>query len=275
MRALAGVKLYHGADAIAVLGSPLATNEEAYLLGKLARQVIGTPHIDFSHGPVHRAVTAALRDGFGIDRLPASLTDIEQAQTIVVVAGDIEESHQIVSLRVKDAVVKGGAKLVLVSPRWGELVPFAFAWLQPAPGSEATTVQALAEALSDTPPFAEALGEPSAPAGVDGEALATAIECARDGRDGDGTFAVVFAPNAVGAELAAEQARACANLAIGARGDDAPANLHYLPTDANVLGISDMGLSPDEGGKSFPADRRSRRRRARSARCSSTTTTRY
>ena len=63
---------------------------------------------------------------------------------------------------------------------------------------------------------------------------------------------MVFAPNAVGAELAAEQARACANLAIGARGDEAPANLHYLPTDANVLGISDMGLSPDEGGKSFP-----------------------
>ncbi len=252
VRALARVKLDHGADAIAVLGSPLATNEEAYLLGKLARQVIGTPHIDFSHGPVHRAVTAALRDGFGIDRLPASLTDIEQAQTIVVVAGDIEESHQIVSLRVKDAVVKGGAKLVLVGPRWGELVPFASAWLQPAPGSEATAVQALAQALSDDPQSMEAPGDPGTPPGVDGEALATAIECVRDGRDGDGTFAVVFAPNAVGAEPAAEQARACANLAIRARGDEAPANLHYLPTDANVLGISDMGLSPDEGGKSFP-----------------------
>ena len=107
-----------------------------------------------------RCVTASASTGCR----PAS-PDIEQAQTIVIVAGDIEESHQIVSLRVKDAVVKRGAKLVLVSPRWGELVPFASAWLQLAPGSEATAVQALAQALSDTPPFAEALGEPSAPAG--------------------------------------------------------------------------------------------------------------
>ena len=260
VQALAGVKRERGANAIAVLGSPLATNEEAYLLAKFAREVIGTPHIDFSHGPVHRAVTAALRDGFGIERLPASLTDVERAQTIVVVAGDIEESHQVVSLRVKDAVVKGGAKLVLVSSRWGELVPFAASWLQPAPGREAEAVQALASALSDDP----ALGEPAAPAGVDAEALAAAIEAVREGRDSaaaadaqeegaaGGAFAVVFAPDAVGAEQAAERARACANLAIAACGDDAPAHLHYLPTDANTLGISDMGVAPGEGGKSFP-----------------------
>ena len=260
VQALATVKREHGANAVAVLGSPLATNEEAYLLAKLAREVIGTPHIDFSHGPVQRAATAALRDGLGIERLPASLTDVERAETIVVVAGDIEESHQVVSLRVKDAVVKRGAKLVLVSSRWGELVPFAASWLQPAPGREAEAVQALARALSDDP----ALGEPAAPAGVDAEALATAIETVRAGRDGaaagdaeeDGAagcaFAVVFAPDAVGAEQAAERARACANLAIAACGDDAPAHLHYLPTDANALGISDMGVAPGEGGKSFP-----------------------
>jgi predicted molibdopterin-dependent oxidoreductase YjgC len=29
-------------------------------------------------------------------------------------------------------------------------------------------------------------------------------------------------------------------------------SLHYLPTDANVLGITDMGVAPQQGGKSFP-----------------------
>src|SRR5690606_18812448 len=32
----------------------------------------------------------------------------------------------------------------------------------------------------------------------------------------------------------------------------APASVHYLPTDANVLGITDMGVTPAVGGKSFP-----------------------
>ena len=50
-RLLAAAKERHGAGAIAVLGSPLATNEEAALLARLAREAIGTPHLDFSHGP--------------------------------------------------------------------------------------------------------------------------------------------------------------------------------------------------------------------------------
>ena len=255
VRALAATRREHGAESIAVLGSPLATNEDAYLLAKLARQVIGTPHLDYSHGPVHRAVTNAVGDAFALDRLPSSLTDIEHAQTIVVVAGDIEESHQIVSLRVKDAVVKRSAKLVLIGPRWGELVPFAEAWLQPTPGHEAQAVQALAQALADDP----ALGPTATPAGVDGDATAAAIEALRaaaetpDGGDEAArTVAVVFAPNATSAVAAGQQARACANLAIALRGDDAPAHLHYLPTDANVLGIADMGVAPADGGRSFP-----------------------
>ncbi|MDP6604682.1 MAG: molybdopterin-dependent oxidoreductase [Dehalococcoidia bacterium] len=248
-RMLTAVRREHGSDAIAVLGSPLATNEEAYLLARLAREALGTQHIDFSHGAVHRAVTAAFRDGLGSERLPASLTDVEQTQTIVVVGGDIEQSHQVISLRVKDAVVKRGAKLVLVSSRWGELVPFATAWLQPSPGHEAATVQALARALSDDPALA---GQP--PAGVDGDALATATETVQaissNGEDAAG-FAVVFAPDAVSSQRASDQARASANLAIAARGDEAASSLHYLPTDANVHGVADMGVAPGDGARSF------------------------
>ncbi|MDA0302159.1 MAG: 2Fe-2S iron-sulfur cluster-binding protein, partial [Chloroflexi bacterium] len=59
-----GVKRAHGAHAIAILGSPLALNEEAYLLAEVAK-AIGTPHLDFSHGPVQRAVAEALTGAFG------------------------------------------------------------------------------------------------------------------------------------------------------------------------------------------------------------------
>ena len=160
-----------------------------------------------------------------------------------------------ISLRVKDAVVKQGAKLVLVSPRWGELVDFAAVWLQPQPGTEAATVQALAEAGA------------ADPAGVDGErleaarallaeSLPRAAPAADDdedsGAEGPPACAIVFAPGALSAEVAGAQAAACANLAIAALGARAAQGLHYLPTDANVLGISDMGVAPGEGGRSFP-----------------------
>ena len=243
----------HGASSIAVLGSPLATNEEAALLVQLATDVIGTPHLDFSHGPVHRAVTDAIAAGFGDERLTSSYSDIEHARTIVVVGGDIEESHQVISLRVKDAVVKDGAQLVLVSSRWSELVPFAAAWIRPTPGHEALAVQALADSIGGSTSGDIASDDAADIAGADSERLTSAIEAVRAGARGEDGFAVVFAPEPTNTAAAAGQARACCNLAIAARGDAATQALHYLPTEANVIGVADMGLAPGDGGHAFPA----------------------
>jgi len=244
--ALNAVKNSAGADAIAVLGSPLATTEEAYLLGRIARETIGTEHIDFSHGPLHRAVTGALSAAFGTDRLPADLTDVEHAKTIVVVGGDIEESHQVISLRVKDAVTKRGAKLILISSRWSELVQFAEAWLRPAPGQEAAAAQALADGLGSSPPDVPSVAV---------ETVAAAISTLRAAVDGDSDqTAVIFAPAAAhGATRAGAEAAAAANVAIAVHAASAGEHLYYLPTDANVLGIADAGIAPAEQGLDFPS----------------------
>jgi len=244
--ALSAVKSSAGSDAIAVLGSPLATTEEAYVLSRLAREVLGTEHVDFSHGPLHRAVATAFRDAFGTDRLPADLTAIERASTIVVLGGDIEESHQVISLRVKDAVTKRGARLVLVSSRWGELVPFADVWLRPTPGHEAAAIQALVGGLGS--------GAPDV-AGIAPETLAAAISTLRAARDdSDQDLALVFAPAAAhGAARAGSEAAAIANLAIALRSNGAANYLHYLTTDANVNGITDAGIAPGAGARDFDA----------------------
>ncbi|MDA0351866.1 MAG: molybdopterin-dependent oxidoreductase [Chloroflexi bacterium] len=243
---LTAVKNSAGAGAIAVLGSPLATTEEAYLLARLARETIGTEHLDFSHGPLHRGVAAAFNAAFGTNRLPSDLTAVEQAHTIVVLGGDIEESHQVVSLRVKDAVTKRGAKLVLISNRWNELVPFAEAWLRPTPGSEAAAAQALADGLAASPADVP---------GVAPETIAAAIATLRAAKDGDANdTAVIFAPaGGHGAARATAEATAAANLAIASHGAAAAQHLHYLPTDANVLGIADAGVAPGERGHDFTA----------------------
>jgi predicted molibdopterin-dependent oxidoreductase YjgC len=243
------VRREHGPEAIAVLGSPLATNEEAAVLTRIAREVIGTPHLDFSQGAIHRAVAGAFRAGLGVERLPASLTDIEAARTVVVVAGDLEESHNVASLRVKDAVIKQTARLIVVSPRWNELVPFAAAWLQPRPGHEAEAVQALVQAIASDPSQFGASIDVSGDAADAHARAADALRMART--DIESGVAIVFAPNPIGAVEAGETAKACTNLAIALRGNDAAGIMHYLPTDANVLGITDMGVTPGANSRGF------------------------
>ena len=70
-----------------------------------------------------------------------ALDDIELAHTILVAGVNPTEGHPVTGARIKQAA-RHGAKLIVVSPRWGELVPFATAWLQPTPGHEALAVQA-------------------------------------------------------------------------------------------------------------------------------------
>ena len=95
----------HGPDAVGFLGSPLATNEENYLLSKLARAIVGTNNVDSSAGAVARAAAGSLRAAFGSEVLPADMTRLARIEDVLVVAHDLESSHNVASLRVKDAVV--------------------------------------------------------------------------------------------------------------------------------------------------------------------------
>jgi predicted molibdopterin-dependent oxidoreductase YjgC len=58
----------------------------------------------------------------------------------------------------------------------------------------------------------------------------------------------VFAPNPASATAAHEAAKAAANLAILLRGERAAEALIYLPTEANVIGLRDVGVTPGDGG---------------------------
>ncbi len=271
---LAAIRQEHGANAIAFLGSPWATNEENYLVRRLARDVIGTPHIDFAAGPVNRAVARSVEVAFGSDVLPADLVDIpKKARTILVIADDLEESHNVAALRIKDAVdprklpKRDPARLIVISSRGGELCdfadPFSGVWLQPAPGQEAATLAALAKVLADDASVAQSASAagldaklvasaPVAVPGLDDAALQRAAQILREAAaDREQTIAVLFAPKPLGVALAAETAKAAANVALLLRGKDAARSIYVMPTEANVNGAFDMGVSPADGGGDF------------------------
>ncbi|MGE3982706.1 MAG: molybdopterin-dependent oxidoreductase [Dehalococcoidia bacterium] len=257
---LAAVIKNHGPQSVGFLAAPWGTNEEAYALQRLARGLVGSESVDSTAGPLNRAVSSALTGAFGTDHLPASLEDIATANTIVVIADDLESSHNVAALRVKDAVVKNNARLVVVTSHYSEVCDFIAPppsgsimpspqrvrsaaptgeWLRPQAGGELTTLVALQNAVSGS-------GDTTAP-GIDAAVLQNAASILKN--TGDGKLAVIFAPSPASPSLAHEGAKAAANLAILVKGDAAAAALHVLPATGNANGIADMGATPGNGGK--------------------------
>jgi len=247
------VREEHGPEAIGFLAAPLATNEENYLVSKIARAIIGTNNVDSSTGPVARAACDSLRAAFGSEVLPADMTRLAQSKTILVVARDLESSHNVAALRIKDAAVYNNAKVIVLSPIWGELNDFADVWIQPAPGEGAAVLAALDAAITtDESPPRPAPRSPAsrspAPSGASSHALQKALEILRaaaDRQEDANPLSIVYAPVHYGAQHAREVTAILANIAIACAGENAAEALFVLPQEANVWGMRDTGGSPD------------------------------
>lgn len=96
---LQAVRKEYGGEAIGVIGGGRLTNEEAYLLQKLARIGLGTPHIDFRVGRQILASHGAY---------PARISDIDNADVILVVDTLLAERAPVLDLRVRKRARKGG-----------------------------------------------------------------------------------------------------------------------------------------------------------------------
>jgi len=213
---------------IAVLAGATITNEEAALAQAIARSAFKTS-ADSSLGPVIRATRDALDARFGTWRMAADMTRIKSAKAIVVVADDLEESHNVISVRVKDAVVHHKASLIVIGPLRSELVDFAAVWVRPAAGEEGLAASQIADALSGKSAASDDIARA-------GEILKAAPK--------DETL-VICAPNPASAPLAAAMTGGAANLAIALFGADASKNLAVLPPEVNVNGLLDQGVAAE------------------------------
>jgi len=99
---------YKGSE-VAAIGGAHNTNEEAFVLGKFMRTVIGSAHIDSQIGDgINPHLAAAVTPRAVID-------DLDSAATIFVWGPDLKESLPVLYLRVRKAV-RQGATLVVVNP---------------------------------------------------------------------------------------------------------------------------------------------------------------
>jgi len=149
------IKEKHGPDSLAILGSSKCTNEENYLLQRLARGVLGTNNIDNGSRLYSSASRIGLGWSIGFPGTTSSLDDLEQSAVIMVVGANPVVSAPAVGYAIKRAVKYKGAKLLLIDPRETKLAPFAHLWLRPRVGTDVALINGLARVITDERLFDE------------------------------------------------------------------------------------------------------------------------
>jgi len=102
----------HGADSIMFASSAKATNEENYLLMKLARVVFGTNNIDHCARLCHSSTVVGLAETLGSGAMTNSISCIDQAGLILVIGSNTTEQHPLIGSRILTAARRGTGLIV-------------------------------------------------------------------------------------------------------------------------------------------------------------------
>jgi NADH-quinone oxidoreductase subunit G len=198
-----------------------ASNEEGFLLQKLMREALGSAHIDSrpSRGPEAEVLRQLAEPS-----ISARVRDIDDAEAILVLGTDPLHSSPILDLRVRKAIRRNGAKLVVATERPTALDGGAEAIARYAPGQGAHFVSELAGAIGGI----ENIAAPVA---------ATLREAEK--------VVVIW-----GERIAREDGAAEALLKVAAAtgmADNDGAGLLEIPDTTNARGLREAGCLPDAG----------------------------
>jgi formate dehydrogenase major subunit len=135
-RRFAEIKAANGPDALAFISSSKCTNEESYLMQKLARAVIGTNNMDNCSRYCQAPATTGLWRTVGYGGDSGSISDIEQAGLVLIIGSNTAESHPVLATRVKRSHKLRGQKLIVSDLRENEMAQRADIFLHPRPGTD-------------------------------------------------------------------------------------------------------------------------------------------
>jgi len=100
-------------DAVAVIGSNRTTNEENYLLQRLARTALGTNNIDHHRSGDVSSLVRALTEAHATD-LYATMDDVLGARSILLLGSDPTHEHPLLAYQIRQAVRQHGARFYVV-----------------------------------------------------------------------------------------------------------------------------------------------------------------
>lgn len=258
---LRSIKEEFGGEGLGVLTSAKGTNEENYLLMKLARAGLGTNNVDNVARLCHAPTVVALREAFGSSAMTGSISDLAISDALLVVGSNASEQHPLVACYILEAKASG-ARLVVADPRRTQLSELADIHLRPRPGTDIAWINALLGVIirdglidqefiaSRTEGFEQVRSALSgytpeaseSATGIPAEDLVAAAEIFGSAERG----AVVYAMGITQHRTGTDNVQALANLvlATGNVGREGT-GLYPLRGHQNVQGACDMGALPD------------------------------
>ncbi|MFO8036223.1 MAG: formate dehydrogenase subunit alpha [Anaerolineales bacterium] len=103
-------------DEFGLLASGKNTNEDAYLLQKFTRVVMGTNNVEYCGRLCHAPTAAGLGPSVGSGVMPISLLDVEKADCLFLAGINVKETFPMIYRRILRAKEKG-AKVIVLDPR--------------------------------------------------------------------------------------------------------------------------------------------------------------
>jgi formate dehydrogenase major subunit len=148
-RRLSEISREHGPDALAFVGSSKCTDEEAYVMQKLARAVFGTNNIDCCSRYCQNPATMGLFRTVGYGGDAGTIRDLEAAEVVLMIGSNTAESHPVIASRIKRAKKLGGQKHIVADPRKHEMAGRADIYLRPKNSSDLVWLCALTRYMFD------------------------------------------------------------------------------------------------------------------------------
>jgi formate dehydrogenase major subunit len=136
----------HGPDSVAVFASPKLSNEEIYLLQKLARVSLTTNNISSFSNLLYHEDFNSLDQALGMTVSTMNMDELENSDIIVVMNADLSDENLVMELKIKNAQKKG-TKLILINSSEIKLTKFTDLWMDSRRGTHTALLNGLIREL--------------------------------------------------------------------------------------------------------------------------------
>ena len=235
---LAAIHKQNGADAIAFYGSNRTTNEENYLLGRIARASLGTNNVDHHRTADYAGLMALAADlagsapggestNAGTGGIFATMRDLESAPALLLIGNDATEQNPFVAWQIRTAIRNHRSRLYIVDSREQKLKNKAQDFVLVHGGEEAAAIAKLCAGGSSAAEASET-------------ELDRRLRALREALAGENDLVVLFGAAVQGNAIARLREFSRERMAQGKR-----TRFMALGDYANSRGAADMGLFPD------------------------------
>ncbi|PLT28442.1 formate dehydrogenase subunit alpha [Peribacillus deserti] len=143
------IKDKYGPQSMGFITSSKCTNEESYLMQKLARGVIGSNNVDNCSRYCQTPATVGLLRTVGHGGDSGSIKDIAMSELVIMIGTNTSESHPVLSTRIKRAQKLHGQKTIVADLRKHEMADRADLFIRPKPGSDIVWLSAVTKYIID------------------------------------------------------------------------------------------------------------------------------